>query len=89
MGEPKHMRDVPADQPIREPDDDHPPIGWYDWHTAPGAEAPHIAVYRHEGDGDETRILDVYIHDGDVSKAENLAIEIANMLNERDHGRTR
>lgn len=84
----RHMRDVPKDEPIQGPDDDYPPIGWYDWHTATGAEVPHVAVYRHEGDGDETRILDVCIHEN-VAEAEDLAIEIVNMLNERHNGRVR
>ena len=65
---------------------DYPPIGWYDWHTATGAEVPHVAVYRHEGDGDETRILDVYIHEN-VAQAEDLAVEIVNLLNERHNGK--
>lgn len=85
----KHMRDVPKGAEIQGPEDDYPPIGWYDWHTATGAEVPHVAVYRHEGEGDETRILDVYMNnDVSVAEAEALAIRIVHMLNERDHGRT-
>jgi hypothetical protein len=72
--------------PIRVPksvagDADTPPIGWYDWHTASCAEVPHIAVYRHEGDGDETRIADFYIEDGKVAEAEGRAIRLVNLLN--------
>ena len=62
-------------------DDDEPPTGLYDWHAATGAEVPHIAVYRHEGGGDETRIADFYIHDGEVGEAENLAIGLVKQLN--------
>lgn len=56
-------------------------VGLIDWHTATGAEVPHVAVYRHEGGGDETRIADVYIHDGNVGEAEGIAIRICAMLN--------
>jgi hypothetical protein len=65
-------------------DKDEAPIGWIDWHAASEAETPHIAVYRHEGDGDETRLMDIYVHDGDWDEAEDLAIRICAMLNERN-----
>jgi len=68
---------------MERPEEEEDWTGLYDWHTATCAEVPHVAVFRHEGGLDETRIADFYIIDGDWQTAENLAIELVDLLNER------